>query len=248
MLRWTVSSWRATLSVVLPRDTSAAANQAQLGWLARLTPAQKVNLAFAMSSAAPDRTRRCWIRERPMSAGELLARFVAKLDAAGIPHMVAGSFARTYHGVPRATHDIDLVIEPGATSLAKLLSLLPVDDYDVDADVARDALRRRSLFNVIDLATGWKLDLIVRKARPFSLEEFRRRQPAEMLSAHVFVATVEDSIIAKLEWSKLGDSERQLRDAAGMLAARRATLDVAYIERWISELGLEEQWHRVISA
>jgi hypothetical protein len=48
--------------------------------------------------------------------------------------------------------------------------------YYVDADTAREALQRRSQFNVIDMGTAWKADLIIRKARAFSVEEFARRQ------------------------------------------------------------------------
>ena len=180
-----------------------------------------------------------------MSVGDVLRRLVDKFDAAGIPHMVAGSFASTYHGVPRSTRDIDIVIDPSVSSLDTLLGQLPADDYYVDADVARDALKRRSQFNVIDMATGWKVDLIVRRARPFRVEEFRRREPAEIFGARVFLATPEDSIIAKLEWAKLGDSERQLRDVAGIISVRGSALDRAYIEHWATALDLLGQWNRV---
>lgn len=183
-----------------------------------------------------------------MSVGDLLARIAARLDAAGIPYMVAGSFASTFHGVPRSTHDIDIIIDPTDVSLAALLTALPESDYYVDQDAANDALRRRSTFNVIDLATGWKIDLIIRKARPFSIEEMRRRQRGELYGAAVTIATAEDAIIAKLEWAKLCDSERQLRDVEGMLAVRGATLDVSYIEKWVAELGLETQWARARGA
>lgn len=180
-----------------------------------------------------------------MSVGDLLTRIAAHLDAAGVPYMVAGSFASTYHGVPRSTQDIDIIIDPTDASLAALLAALPEPDYYVDHDAAGDALRRRSAFNVIDLATGWKIDLIIRKARPFSVEEMARRQRGELFGAAVAIATAEDAIIAKLEWAKLSDSERQLRDVAGVLAVRAATLDVTYIEKWVADLGLEAQWARV---
>jgi hypothetical protein len=173
-----------------------------------------------------------------VSAGDLLARIAARLDEAGIPYMVAGSFATTFHGVPRSTHDIDIIIDPTGASLAALLTALPDSAYYVDADAANDALRRRATFNVIDLATGWKIDLIVRKARPFSVEEMARRQSGELYGAVVSIATAEDAIIAKLEWAKLGDSERQLRDVEGVLAVRAASLDVSYIEKWVAEVGL----------
>jgi hypothetical protein len=158
--------------------------------------------------------------------------------------MVAGSFASTYHGVPRSTHDVDIIIDPTGVTLALLLAALPDADYYVDQDAAKDALRHRSTFNVIDLATGWKVDLIIRKARPFSVEEMARRQRGEIFGATVAIATAEDAIIAKLEWAKLSDSERQLRDIAGVLSVRAATLDVTYIEKWVAELGLEAQWAR----
>lgn len=183
-----------------------------------------------------------------MSVGDLLRRLVERLDAAGIHHMVAGSFASTYHGQPRSTQDVDVVIDPTPSTLDAFLGSLPEDDYYADADTARDAFRRRSQFNLVDMATGWKVDLIVRKARPFSIEEFRRRQPAELFGARVYLATAEDSILAKLEWAKQSDSERQLRDVAGILSVRAASLDVPYIEHWAVELGVVEQWQRVATS
>jgi len=159
--------------------------------------------------------------------------------------MVAGSFASTFHGVARATQDLDLVIDPTTAALDTLLASLDPDAYYVDLDTARDALRRRSQFNVIDMATGWKAALIIRKARPFSVEEFACRQPAELLGTHTYVATAEDSIVAKLEWAKQSDSTRQLRDVAGIVAIRGDSLDLAYIEGWVHALTLEAEWARV---
>ena len=59
--------------------------------------------------------------------------------------------------------------------------------------------RPQRQFNVIDMATAWKADLIVRKARPFSVEEMRRRVEGDLLGAKVFVASAEDTLISKLE-------------------------------------------------
>lgn len=179
-----------------------------------------------------------------MTAAAVLRRIVAQLDAAGIPHMVTGSFASTFYGTPRTTHDIDIVIDPSAAALDQLVGALSPDEYYVDLDAARDALRRRSLFNIIDMATGWKVDLIVRKDRPFSIDELARRQPAELLGVAVSVATPEDVIIAKLEWSKLAASERQLQDVAGILDLHPHDLDIAHIDRWVTELGLHSEWAR----
>ncbi|HEY5944990.1 MAG TPA: hypothetical protein VIV40_05835 [Kofleriaceae bacterium] len=174
----------------------------------------------------------------------LLEQVVSLLSTIGIPHMVVGSFAAMIHGEPRTTHDIDVVIDPTAEQLDKLLRALPTERYYVDPDVARDAYRRRSMFNVIDTQTGWKLDLILRKARRFSVEELSRRIKAKIRGVAVDSASAEDTIIAKLEWSKEGNSDRQLEDVAGILRVRGDGLDRDYIERWVEELELREQWAR----
>jgi hypothetical protein len=116
----------------------------------------------------------------------------------------------------------------------------------VDAEAALDALRRRSQFNVIDMATAWKADLIVRRARPFSVEEMSRRAEGNLLGARVFVASPEDTVLSKLEWAKQsGGSDLQLRDAAGILQVRASELDLGYIERWVVELELQDLWSKV---
>jgi hypothetical protein len=174
----------------------------------------------------------------------LLRRLTAALDQAKIPFMIAGSFASTAHGAPRTTQDLDVVIDPAdARALDALLNQFPAAAYYVDTETAHDALRRRSMFNVIDLATGWKVDFILRKNREFSRNEMKRRIAMPMLGISVFVASPEDTIVAKLEWSREGGgSERQRRDVAGILAAIGDGLDVTYIERWVAELDLDEEW------
>jgi hypothetical protein len=176
-------------------------------------------------------------------AGDFLARLTAKLTTAGIAHMVTGSFASSFHGIPRSSQDLDLVIDPQPASLRCFLTDLPAADYYADLEAALDAFGRRGQFNVIDMATAWKADLIIRKARPFSVEEMRRRAEGDLLGARTFVASPEDTLISKLEWAKLGGgSALQLRDAAGVLAVRGNDLDFAYIERWITDLGLQDLW------
>jgi hypothetical protein len=174
----------------------------------------------------------------------VLGRITDSLGRAGIPFMVAGSFASTTHGLPRSTQDLDLVIEPpGLAAIHALVRSLPKDQYYVDEDAASDAYARRGMFNVIDQTTGWKIDLIIRKERPFSSLEFSRRTPIVLAGVPVFVATAEDTVVAKLEWSDLaGGSERQRRDIAGILASLGEQLDRAYVEKWVRELGLEREW------
>jgi len=179
-----------------------------------------------------------------MSQGELLARIVRGLDNAGIPHMVVGSLASSFHAEPRTTRDIDIVIDPTPDGLRRFVEALARPELYADSGAAAEALERRTSFNVIEADTGWKVDLLIRRDRPFSREELDRRIPVRLLGADTHVATAEDTIIAKLEWAKLGESDRQLRDVASILAVNRDTLDYAYMDRWISSLGLIEIWER----
>jgi len=153
-----------------------------------------------------------------MSFAEILSRVTAALDATGIAYMLTGSFASVFYGAPRSTQDIDLVIASTADQLRAFITRLPNDEYYADVDAALDAYKREELFNVIDLKTGWKIDMIIRKSRAFSWEEFNRRQQLTLQGVSLFVASAEDVIIAKLEWSKLGQSQRQIEDAVGILS------------------------------
>jgi len=177
---------------------------------------------------------------------EVLTRVVRLLEALGIPYMIAGSVASSFHGKPRTTHDADIVIDPAPDALDRLVDALATLAFYVDLGTAREALRRRRQFNVVETASAFKLDLIIRKDRPFSEEEFRRRQRVDLAEAEVALATAEDTILAKLEWAKKGGgSERQLADVRGIVDVRGADLDREYIRRWAKNLGVLGLWRRV---
>lgn len=176
-----------------------------------------------------------------------LREIKALLEDAEIPYMIVGSFASMVHGEPRTTQDLDIVIDPLPAALDQFLAHIDMETFYVDPDTARDALRRRAMFNIIDMRSAWKIDLVMRKDRPFSREELTRRAEQEVLGVIVPTASAEDTIVAKLEWAKQGASERQIRDVAGILRVRGESIDRAYILRWIDELGLEPQWELALS-
>ena len=176
-----------------------------------------------------------------MSVPEVFRRITARLQQAGVPYMVTGSFASAFYGSPRSTQDIDIVIAATVEQLRIFIQILG-HEYYAELEAAIEACRQESLFNIIDGISGWKIDLIFRKSRPFSQEEFRRRQRVNFHGVELFVASAEDVIIAKLEWAKLGESQRQIQDVAAILHIRSSLLDQGYIEKWISQLGLAEQW------
>lgn len=177
-----------------------------------------------------------------MSTEDVFRRIVEALDRAAIPYMLTGSFASSYHGAPRATQDIDIVIAASPDQLRTLTRFLPESEYYVDLNAALEAHARETQFNIIDLATGWKVDLIICKSRAFSREEFDRRAAADFHGISIFIATAEDVLLSKLEWAKLGQSQRQIEDAAGILRIRAGELDRGYIKNWVRQLKLEQEW------
>ncbi len=179
-----------------------------------------------------------------MSPDEALQIVLNKLEGCGIGYMLTGSFASNMHGVPRTTYDADIVIEVEPVSLEEFIQSLG-DEFYVSREAAREAVSSRRMFNVIHLLTGFKIDFIIRKARPFSKKEFSRRERGIFLGESRWFATPEDVILAKLEWSKLGESERQFLDALNVAKVQGEKLDRAYLERWAKELGVHDLLQRL---
>lgn len=175
-----------------------------------------------------------------------LTTVLSLLDDLDIPYMLTGSVAASYHGRPRATHDADIVVDPTAQQMDALVSRLAAANFYVGTDHERSALRSRRQFHVIDTRDACKIDLIVRQDRPYSIEEFARRLRVDLFPGRpVAIVSAEDAVVSKLEWARrAGDSERQLADAAGVIAVNR-TLDRAYIEHWVKELGVADLWDRL---
>jgi hypothetical protein len=111
---------------------------------------------------------------------DALGQVVALLERLSIPYMVTGSIATSYHGRPRATHDGDVVIDPTSPQLDALVSELARAKFYVDLEGARRAMGQRLQFNVIEITRAVKIDLIFRKERPFSEQEFSRRQRVDL--------------------------------------------------------------------
>ncbi|MGE3173994.1 MAG: hypothetical protein AB7O97_15315 [Planctomycetota bacterium] len=178
---------------------------------------------------------------------EPLREVVACLDRLGVPFFVAGSVASTMHGEIRTTQDVDLVVELDEPRVRALVEALQ-DRYYVDEASVVDAVRRRSSCNLIHLATAFKVDLFVRRERPFSRSEMARRERVAVGGLTLPMATAEDCVLTKLEWFEKGGrvSDRQWRDVLGVIKGRGDRLDVGYLRRWAAELGLRELLDRAL--
>ena len=181
-----------------------------------------------------------------MTLVRILRLLVESMEELGIGYMLTGSLASSFHGDPRATQDIDLVIDGERRALDALGARLRESGFYADAEAIKHASEVRGVFNAIDQSSGWKVDFILLKDRPFSRSEFDGRVSVEVAGLSLSLVRPDDMVVAKLEWAKLGESDRQLRDVLGILMVQGPALDRVRIERWVEELALEPQWARVL--
>ena len=166
------------------------------------------------------------------------------LERLGIAYHLGGSYASALHGVPRQTHDIDLVIDPVQGSERVIAEALQ-DRFYADAASISRAMRERSCCNLIHFDTGIKVDLFVKGPTPFDESEFERSVAVPLeggISGAVFVKSPEDTILRKLLWYRLGGmvAERQLEDTRGIVGVQGDRLDRSYLSRWASTLGVQD--------
>ena len=164
------------------------------------------------------------------------------LDQLNVPYVIGGSLASAVHGVMRATMDTDIVADLHLEQAQPLANALSGTFY-ADVEMMRDAIEHHSSFNLIHLETMFKVDVFIPKEREFDRLQIQRGTSHVIATdpeEEALVATSEDTILAKLEWYRMGVevSERQWRDILGILKIQAETLDLSYLRKWAKNLGV----------
>lgn len=182
---------------------------------------------------------------------QALRPVLAELERLRVRYYIGGSIASSLHGAGRSTLDVDLAAELEEPAALKLIAALS-GDYYVSLAAAREPVRRRSCFNLLHLATSFKVDIFVSRGRDFD-RSAQARAITEMLGdtepLSTRIASAEDCILAKLEWYRLGDevSERQWHDVLFVAQLQRSRLDRSYLQLWAAELGVSDLLDRLWS-
>jgi hypothetical protein len=166
---------------------------------------------------------------------------VEALEELGVPYHIGGSVASSLYGLPRLTVDVDIVADLRQGHVRPLIDQLQTDYY-IDDDMIRDAIGRRSSFNVIHLDTMLKVDVYLPKSRPFDQEVLLEgTRPFN-------VASPEGTILNKLEWYRMGGevSDRQWNDILGVLKVQGTHLDMAYLQLWAANLKVTDLLERAL--
>ncbi len=172
-----------------------------------------------------------------MTERDLLIDCLQRLNRTDIAYMLTGSMVSNYWGIPRTTHNLDFVIQlpPSAvTQLTKEFS----GDFHLDEAAVRAAYQPPHQFNAIDTRSALKVDFWLLQPKPFEREMFSRRIQKTLFGEPAWICTAEDVILHKLYWNSITPSERQLGDAAGVVAVQSDSLDNNYLRQWAKELDV----------
>ena len=181
-----------------------------------------------------------------LGAYDVALRVAVALETIGVPYLLGGSLASSLQGEPRATNDIDLVIDMAVGKVPAFAAALGAD-FDVDQEALADAINRRRSWNIYFLPLVMKIDLFQKGTGPFDDSEFARRRPFQLApDKTLFVKSAEDSVVRKLLLFRAGGevSTNQWRDVVEILRVGGASLDHDYLGNWTALLGLAPLFER----
>jgi len=181
-----------------------------------------------------------------MNERELLIDCLRRLNRTGVSYYLTDSMASNYWGIPRTTHDIDFVVSMQLAAIPSIVREFSTDFY-IEESAVRAALAPPYQFNAIDTRSALKVDFWLPKPEPFDREMLRRRAQVTVFGEPAWIATAEDVVLHKLVWNRISPSDRQLGDAAGVVAVQDDALDKSYLRHWAKELKLTGELERLLS-
>lgn len=216
------------------RITDPSPSQLRDDWMTRLYG------AVPSVADAPEPTP----EDSPTPIRATVEYVVDVLDRLGIAYALGGSLASSLYGVSRNTIDADLCVEPfHGREDAFAASFGPA--FSIGREAGCAAVRDRASFTIIQTVAGFKVDVFVRKDRPFEAAMMARRRSLMLPGPDarpITVVSPEDIVLLKLERYRLGNevSDRQWSDVLGVLRVQAGRLDEAYLDRWAADLNLAD--------
>mgnify|MGYP006280820681 FL=1 len=174
----------------------------------------------------------------------VLLDVVRKLSTLNIDYMLTGSLALNYYAKPRMTRDIDIIIKMLFSDINRLVKVFN-DKYYIEKKSIKEALERKSSFNIIHNTKIIKIDLLILKNTNYRKTEFKRKKKIKIMNENINIVSKEDLIISKLYWSVDSKSEKQRQDILNLLATG---LDKKYLQKWLRELQLIAFFKEFINA
>ncbi len=181
-----------------------------------------------------------------MADAVTVAHAVARaLEDLGVVYWIGGSMASSIYGTPRSTQDVDIVAELKEEHVEALVAALGNEFY-IDGESVRRAIRSHRSFNVIHLGTMYKTDIFILGNHRHAQEEKQRRRKEplgpEPDAPTAYFCSAEDIVLQKLLWFRKGGgiSDRQWDDILSVLKVQAKALDYDYLRTWAAELNVSD--------
>ncbi len=181
-----------------------------------------------------------------MTELELSVDCLRRLNRLQIAYMLTGSMVSNYYGIPRTTHDLDFVVQLPPSAIPRLVEAFQ-GDFHVEEAAIRAAYQPPHHFNAIDTRSALKVAFCLLKRVPFERQMFARRFQTTLFGEPARICTAEDVILHKLHWNRITPSERQLGEAAGVVAVQGEELDRVYLRHCVAELGVSETLENLLA-
>jgi hypothetical protein len=181
------------------------------------------------------------------SQKEILFDLITVLDSHTIPYLLTGSFAVSYYGIPRATHDIDIVIEANTQNTARLkTAILSLSKEYIAGETIQGTVVQPKLYCIYHAPTAIKIDLWIVPTNEFN-NKFARKKQIRLDEHPISLISSEDLIINKLKWCKEVYSERHIDDCKGIIQIQDTALDMKYLKSNVKILHLETLFKEITS-
>ena len=194
------------------------------------------------------------MNDHPLDLAGFLKLVIEALEAAGVEYLIGGAIAEWAWGEPRATQDLDLVINIPIEAVGRLSKELEKRNMLVPAEIILDSIvedRADIPINAIHMYSGLKADLYpVREGDELRQIAFQRRERVDYGPpiGQVYIHSPEDLILYKLIYFAISHQPKHSRDIAAILRAKKNQLDLAYIEGWVTRLGLGAVWKEMLDS
>ena len=177
---------------------------------------------------------------------KLLKKVLEVLQKNHIDYMITGSLVSSMQGEPRASHDIDIVINITSSSIPALINAFPASQYYLSEKSILDAIQNKSMFNLLDTTEGDKIDFWMLSEDAYDQSRFSRKSEEMVFGMKMNISKPEDTILMKLRWAKMsGGSDKQFTDAKMVYEVQYKKLDLNYMEHWVKELQIENSWKQL---
>jgi hypothetical protein len=181
---------------------------------------------------------------------EVTLKVTDVFEELGVPYLIGGSLASSLYGMVRTTQDSDIIAGMRPEHIRLFVTRLQ-NEFFIDEEMIAESIQDYSSFNIIHRDSMFKVDVFIPFPRPFLQSQIAHAQRQTFflgVEKSAAFASPEDTILAKLEWYRIGGdiSERQWRDALGVLKMMAGMLDLGYLRKWARELKVSDLLEKIL--